>query len=125
MCITLKKKKETKYDKKKIFNLFFQIGQNALTLATYSGDRKTCELLLKAISYKELLNTSILTPMCTAVLNGDYDLVRFFAEYDFSNRNECATASVHGMCPLKLAIYLGYNDMQDFLYPLHCFHLNK
>lgn len=103
------------------------LGQNALTMATYAGDRGTCEVLLEKWSYKEFNKTSIVTPMCAAVLTGNYELVQFYIRRDIvsSDRTKCTTATVHGVCPLKLAIYRGLTNIQDLLYPKHCFHLDN
>lgn len=96
-------------------------------MATYSGDKITCELLLEKWTYKDFNKSSIVTPMCTAVLTGNIELVEFYMKNDIvsSDRNKCTTATIHGLCPLKLAIYEGLTAIQDLLYPKHCFHLDN
>lgn len=106
--------------------LHFQYsGQNALTLATYSGDRKTCDIILQTIRFDELNTIGLLSPLCVATLQGNIDLVKIYLAMESSSGNsfECSSGSIHGICPLKLAQIMDNTEMTELLRSKHQTHL--
>lgn len=102
-------------------------GQNALTLATYSGDQRTCDIILHAIRFDEMNNFGLLTPLCVATLQGNIDLVKIYLamETPAANLFECSSESMHGICPLKLAQIMKNIDLIELLRCKHQMHLIK
>lgn len=107
-----------------VYAHFQYSGQNALTLATYSGDRRTCDIILHTIRFDELNTIGLLSPLCVATLQGDIDLVKIYLAMESSsgNRFECSSASIHGICPLKLAQIMNNTDLTELLRSKHQTH---
>lgn len=100
-------------------------GQNALTLATYSGDIETCMVLLKRINYNEFNMSGLLTPLCVAALQGNIDIAKIYLTLETPKQNiiDCPSKSIHGICPLHLARIKGDTNMIDLLQSKHQLHL--
>ncbi|XP_037825659.1 DNA replication inhibitor plutonium [Lucilia sericata] len=79
-------------------------GQNALTLATCSGNIKLICELLRCCSYKEFNKTTLTPALCVATLRQNWQLVKFYKELDRYNSEDIQTA--HG---------LNYEDIMGFL----------
>lgn len=102
------------------------LGQNSLSLAAYSGDQLTCDELLRVWPYKNYNKTSMLTPLCVAIMREHIDLVRFFLTIDIvsSKATKCKTATVHGICPLKIAKDKENYELVELLMDVHKLHLD-
>lgn len=98
-------------------------GQNALTLATYSGDLETCKSILNIIDFSEFNAMGILSPLCVAALQGNMDIAKIYLTLETSNRFKCPSETIHGICPLQLAQFNGDRNMTDLLQPQHQMHL--
>lgn len=98
-----------------------------MTLATYSGDRRTCDIILHTIRFDELNTIGLLSPLCVATLQGNIDLVKIYLAMESSsgNRFECSSESIHGICPLKLAQIMDNTDLSELLRSKHQMHLHK
>lgn len=98
-----------------------------MTLATYSGDRKTCDIILDTIRFDEWNSIGLLSPLCVATLQGNIDLVKIYLAMESSsgNRFECSSGSIHGICPLKLAQIMNNSDLTDLLRSKHQMHSPK
>ncbi|XP_055840255.1 DNA replication inhibitor plutonium [Episyrphus balteatus] len=67
-------------------------GQNALTLAAYAGSLGVVCELLKYRSYTDFTLSSMIPPICVAVLKGHKNLMAFF-----ENMHPMSFRSVHGL----------------------------
>lgn len=106
--------------------MWFQ-GQNALALATYSNDRKTCETILRATTFDGFNSIGILTPLCVAVLQHNIDLARIFLSLEApgSSAYDCPSETIHGVCPIQLAQQTKDINMVKLLRPKHNKHLHR
>lgn len=60
---------------------YFYLGQNALTLASHSGNIDIVRLLLdEEWTYKDFTETSLVPPLCVAAMRGHLELVKFYAK---------------------------------------------
>lgn len=130
------------------FEPFSIQGQNALTLATYSGDIDTCNVILSRIDFSEFNTNSLLSPLCVAVMQGNTEIAQVKNDMDLNAPNmnislkfihfiqiyltleppnpnpfDCPSESIHGICPMRLAQLKGDNNMIDLLRPKHQLHL--
>lgn len=69
-------------------------GQNALTLATCSGNMDLIRELLRYCTYKEFNNTTLMPALCVATMRQNWPLVKFYKELDPQNSDDIQTA--HG-----------------------------
>ncbi|XP_037917112.1 DNA replication inhibitor plutonium isoform X2 [Hermetia illucens] len=53
-------------------------GQNALTLATYSGNTRIALYLMRYRSYEDFTASSIIPPLCVAILRNNQKLTEIF-----------------------------------------------
>lgn len=58
----------------------FCVGQNALTLATYSGNIECVRILLNSWSYHNYTQSALMPPLCVAAFRGHLDLVKMFSK---------------------------------------------
>ncbi|XP_031640979.1 DNA replication inhibitor plutonium [Contarinia nasturtii] len=102
-------------------------GQNVLSLATYSGDIETCNVILTYVGFDEFNATGILSPLCVASLQGNIDIAKIYLTLEIQDENQfdCPSASLHGICPMQLAQYRGDSNMMNLLRPKHQLHLFK
>lgn len=102
-------------------------GQNALSLATYSGDIDTCNAILNRVDFETFNATGLLSPLCVAALQGNLDMAQIYLTLETPNQNrlDCPSESIHGVCPMQLAQYKGDINMMDLLRPTHQSHLTK
>lgn len=100
-------------------------GQNALALATYSGDQKTCEYLVHMRSFEAYNRSSICSPLCVAVITENIELVKYFLKLEYAGvtaKFQCQSGTIHGLCPLKLAMLQRHKQIIDTLRPTHAHH---
>lgn len=69
-------------------------GQNALTLATCSGNMDLIRELLRYCSYKEFNNSTLTPALCVATMRQNWSLVKFYKDLDNHNSEDIQTA--HG-----------------------------
>lgn len=101
-------------------------GQNALALAAYSGDHKTCEFLLRLRSYESFNGNSICSPLCAAVITKNTALVKYLMRFESAgSKIVCQSPSIHGVCPLKLAMLTYHEEITEALCTSHNNHLNS
>lgn len=100
-------------------------GQNALTLATYSGNFDTCQTILRYVDFNECNGTGLLTPLCVAALQGHIAIATVYLRLESSNRHRhnCPSETIHGVCPLRLAQIKGDTNMMELLWPMHQTHV--
>ncbi|XP_055917744.1 DNA replication inhibitor plutonium isoform X2 [Eupeodes corollae] len=67
-------------------------GQNALTLAAHSGSLEVVNELLKYRSYTDFTLSSMIPPICVALLRGHEQLIGFF-----QNMHPMSFRSAHGL----------------------------
>lgn len=110
------------------FRFHFTVqGQNALTLATYSGVLETCNVILAHFSFAEFNATGILSPLCVAALQGNTDIAKFYLTLETPTETlfDCSSESIHGICPMQLAQFRGDINMMNLLRPRHQLHMLK
>lgn len=98
-----------------------------MTLATYSGDLETCNVILAHCDFNEFNATGILSPLCVAVLQGYTDIAKFFLTLEMPTKNlfDCSSESIHGVCPMQLAQFKDDADMMNLLQLRHQLHVFK
>lgn len=104
------------------------LGQNALALATYSGDLRTCQTVVDLWGFSNYNQTSILTPLCVAVLTNNYAIAEFYIHFENPTNgctNNCPSKSMHGVCPLELAKLQSNQNIIELLMPTHGQHCNN
>ncbi|XP_022227623.1 DNA replication inhibitor plutonium [Drosophila obscura] len=78
-------------------------GQNALTLATYSGNYPLVRELLHRRSYKDFNLSSLIPASCVAAMQNHVDIEEYFMKKDPSGAHD---QTVHG---------LGVNDLHQMM----------
>lgn len=98
-----------------------------MTLATYSGELETCNVILTHFNFNEFNTTGILSPLCVAALQGYTDIVKIYLTLEPTTENlfDCSSESIHGVCPMQLAQFKGDINMMNLLRPKHQFHMHK
>lgn len=84
-------------------------GQNALTLATYAGSLEVVCELLKHRSFTDFTLSSMIPPICVAVLKGHQHLMTFF-----ESMHPVSFRSVHGLTVGDLLDMYIKNTKQNF-----------
>lgn len=98
-----------------------------MALAAYSNDRRTCETIMRTTTFDGFNSIGILTPLCVAVMQHNIDLARIFLslETPVNNLYDCPSESIHGICPIQLAVQLNDVNMVKLLRPKHQTHLYR
>lgn len=69
----------------------------------------------------------MLPPLCVAALEGNVDMVRFYMarerELPAIADVKCKTSSLHGVCPLQLAVQQEHDDIIRLLRDQHVAHI--
>lgn len=92
-------------------------------MATHSGNRNLCDLILHSIRFDELNGIGLLSPLCVATLQGNIDLMKIYLAMESPSTVQCASESIHGICPLKLAQIMNNVDLIELLQYKHQMHL--
>lgn len=69
----------------------------------------------------------MMTPMCVAALQGNVEMVLFYLARDRDiptvDSTKCKTASLHGVCPLRIAVMQGDDEVIRLLTEQHIQHI--
>ncbi|XP_005186354.1 DNA replication inhibitor plutonium [Musca domestica] len=96
-------------------------GQNALTLATCSGNMDLIRELLRYCSYKEFNNSTLTPALCVATMRQNWSLVKFYKDLDNHNSEDIQTA--HGLNCEDLMSFFNLRKPVDSTKPFKTIHV--